>query len=491
MAVYAALVACIIPFHEPWGDEAQAWLMARDLPIWQLLHTFIRYEGQPAVWHVLLWAATRLHVTYAGMHWLCGLAGICATWLLLFNSPFPRWLKFSLPFTYFLAYQYVIVARSYVLLPFLLFCAALSWKRNPIVLALVLGIIANTAAHGAAIAAGFGVAYCIERTQRLRARQPAASSNQFRTAVFLLLGMALIAILVAFPTSDVSFLSSPVVRMHSGTNKALRGFAALIWATWQPWPVALVGWPLVIAGLIRRRALHMALPMLTLLLFLTVVYLTFWHAGLMVLVLIAVLWITWPATDARSIEETLMRCAIAALVATQIGWTIYAAWYDHFRDYSPDLRTAQYLAPAVHAGISIASDGEIGAANLAGIQPYFGRNIFINQPYSFWFWSRSVPARPDYSQCPDHCPQIVVFEASPDENGGPPVATGDSAASGPKPLREIEAHGYRLDRAFCGGPPANFQVTNFRCYYILSLKTRELTSANTTGNAASPSTLSR
>src|ERR1700683_4163321 len=91
--LYAALVAFAIPYHEPWVDEAQAWQLARSLSLTSLFKTYIRYEGSPGLWHFLLWMMIRIHVSYAGLHWICGAIATASVGLLLFRSPFPRYLK--------------------------------------------------------------------------------------------------------------------------------------------------------------------------------------------------------------------------------------------------------------------------------------------------------------------------------------------------------------------------------------------------------------
>ncbi|MEW6733270.1 MAG: hypothetical protein AB1489_18220, partial [Acidobacteriota bacterium] len=45
--------------HEMWGDELQAWLIARDSQsIPDLFHN-LRYEGHPALWHIGLYLLSR------------------------------------------------------------------------------------------------------------------------------------------------------------------------------------------------------------------------------------------------------------------------------------------------------------------------------------------------------------------------------------------------------------------------------------------------
>ena len=160
---YAAIVAAAIPFHEPWADEAQAWQLARNLSLSDLFRTYIRYEGSPGLWHFLLWTLNRAQISYAGIHWVCGLIAFASVALLIFASPLPRALRLTLPFTYFLLFQYAIVARSYVLAPLLLFLVAWCWKKSPFTLAILLGLLANVAIHAATISAGLAVVYAIEQ----------------------------------------------------------------------------------------------------------------------------------------------------------------------------------------------------------------------------------------------------------------------------------------------------------------------------------------
>jgi hypothetical protein len=49
LALYAGLLAYMIPRHEPWADEAQAWELAQSLSLKSLFGTYIHYEGSPGL----------------------------------------------------------------------------------------------------------------------------------------------------------------------------------------------------------------------------------------------------------------------------------------------------------------------------------------------------------------------------------------------------------------------------------------------------------
>ena len=52
-SVYVLFNGVLLWYHEPWRDEANVWLMARDLSPLQLLRE-IKYQGHPCLWYFLV-----------------------------------------------------------------------------------------------------------------------------------------------------------------------------------------------------------------------------------------------------------------------------------------------------------------------------------------------------------------------------------------------------------------------------------------------------
>ena len=48
-SVYVLFNGILLWYHAPWRDEANVWLMARDLSPLQLLKE-IKYQGHPCLW---------------------------------------------------------------------------------------------------------------------------------------------------------------------------------------------------------------------------------------------------------------------------------------------------------------------------------------------------------------------------------------------------------------------------------------------------------
>src|SRR3984957_4463475 len=104
LGAYALLVALTAHHHEPWADEAQAWLLGRDASLTQLWTHLLRYEGQPGLWQTLMHALIRLGLPYSTYNFVAAGLALTAVFLLLRYAPLPLFIRVSLPFTYYLCY---------------------------------------------------------------------------------------------------------------------------------------------------------------------------------------------------------------------------------------------------------------------------------------------------------------------------------------------------------------------------------------------------
>ncbi len=413
--VYAALLAAAIPYHEPFADEAQAWQLARSLPLASLFKTYIHYEGTPGLWYFLMWGMDRLHIGYAGLHWICGAIAATAVWLLLFKSSLPRYLKLTLPFTYFLLFQYAIVARSYALAPLFLFLIAIWWNKSPIKVALALGFLANVSLHTAVLSGGLATVYLIEQ---IRSRDGAAQRNWRKLLLCALLLIALygFAIWTAWPTHDLALSRWVGVETHPISATVSAAIISLTWAICQPPFVSVLFWGVIVLWFAARRKLLYLLPVLYFAIFCGVVRCAWWNAGLLIPFLVCALWITWPTTGSKPYEfDKAARVALAVMIGTQIPWSGYALFYDHYYAFSPDAAAAEFLKPYVNNNAKIAETYygyDTTSLRLAfpsvGIQPYFDHNIYANTPYPFWWWSDRDSSEDRFEALLPSRPQIVL-----------------------------------------------------------------------------------
>ena len=460
LTFYSALVAFAIPYHEPFADEAQAWQLARSLSLPTLFQSYVRYEASPGLWHFLLWILIRAHVSYTGLHWICGAIAVTATAVLVFKSPFPRYLKLTLPFTVFLLFQYAIVACSYVLVPSLLYLIALFWKRSPLVLALLLGLLANVALHASVISGGLALAYFIEQVRSGGIKDP-RRMRPYLLGTLILCSLWAFALWTAWPPKDNAFFTS---YDHGNHSFLMSAFTSLLWGTCERPLLSIPFWIAIAVWFGARRKLFYLLPVLFFAAFSGFVLANWWHVGLLAPLLLCLLWITWPAPSGGvSRSEILGRTALGVMIVGQILWAGYAIEYDHNNAYSPDLATAEFLRPLVEKGASIVvtySDDPDGRGYRAvGILPYFDQNIFINLPEPFWSWSNRNPTEQMFMQVLPTNPAVVVVEVRSRHPELPVNLHGER-------IGLLYRDGYRFTHMFCGSMPIRFQPAEKSCHLI-------------------------
>jgi hypothetical protein len=477
LCLYAGLLVWAVPHHEPWADEAQAWQIARTLPLSQIF-PLLSYEGHPGLWYLCLWVLSRLQVGYAGMRWMAAGIALLGVAVLVTASPFPRFIKLLLPFTFYLAFQYAIVARSYVLVPLLLFLCAYFWPQRlqrPLTIALCLGLLANVALHAALISGGLAVVYLIDLWLGRREQNVFPSAGRLYSAGALLVALYAISIWVALPAKDASG-AGLVIKPNPAQSQLLaeqqsqlppryppaepENRRSVQWLAWkvearlaeltegliQPFWLGCAFWVLLTWKFFRTRKLHYLIPAFFLVV-LCHVYGFFWHSGLMLPCVIALLWMTWPPQQASfrklRLYEQLPLWMLLLIAAEQISWAEFAFQFDHGHDYGSGAATAAFLKPYV---LSHARIVEIGNDFLSvGVQPYFEHKIFLNQPYAYYWWSTRNPGKVRYQELLAQSPEIVVVEWRFREF--PTSATTAAIA----PVEQLASLGYRNTHTFCGG----------------------------------------
>jgi hypothetical protein len=143
--------------HEMWRDEHQAWLVARDAHSISQLFKNMRFEGNPALWHILLYLITCFThnpVYMQAFHLL-----IACGFIFVFNryAPIGILYKILFSFGYFPLYEYAVISRSYGLGLLLVFIVCALYKNrlsNYILIGIILGLLANVAIYPLIISLG-------------------------------------------------------------------------------------------------------------------------------------------------------------------------------------------------------------------------------------------------------------------------------------------------------------------------------------------------
>ena len=170
--LYAAVTLFVALAHECWRDEADPWLLIRDGGVSTMLER-TGFVGMPALWYLAIAPLVELGLPYRSMTLLNLAFAWAASLLFLVHAPFPRWFRALFVFSYYLSFEYAVIARPYALGLLLLFTALALWPvrtERASALAVAIALVANATPHFLLIAAVLGALSFAE----IRFRQPLA-----------------------------------------------------------------------------------------------------------------------------------------------------------------------------------------------------------------------------------------------------------------------------------------------------------------------------
>ncbi len=511
---FTTIAAVAVWFHEPWADEAQAWLIARDLGIRGILHQ-MGYEGSPPLWHLLLWGLIRLHLPYAALGAVSLALVAAGMYIWLRWSPLPAPVRLLVPFAFYYQYQYAVVARSYALSTFLAFAAVALWRAKPlrvISFGLVVALLAQTNMHGFMIAGGIACAFAWECYKDSHKRR-FSRTQIFQTSVagIFVLASAVVAKSLAKPVPDCSFRAA--IQLQKGTalgsiardlgglpglSKALGlnmtwGLSLLViftmWAiaakkgavvlpliatlvlAYQMWTgnitffgigAGVVLLILLLSWFFAVKQPACALPFIFTLLAMGLVWSKPWHYGMALTAFLVSVWAAWPAGHVPEFESPaqLMAVSLAVLLLFQLPLTAETVRAEVQGPYSGGRATAEFLRPYV-------GRRPIYSVNFygTGVQAYYDRNIFVDWPTAFWTWSTRRASESNR----------ILYESPPSDaiivvpSGG--AAASKLAKSEFARVQLAKRHFLRRHE-FCGAQFWLGQVSEYECYEIYERQPR-------------------
>lgn len=424
LAAYVVLVFAVIARHEPWADEAQAWLLARDSGLFELLFKRLHYEGHPGLWYLVLFVPSKLF-PYRVLSILSGGIAILGVAVLLYRSNFPKLLRVLLVFTYFLFYQYAVIARSYVLIPLLLFLTASTYHRrheHPFEFAILVSLLAYTSVYAALISVSLMLVHAVEFIQRRQWASVDPMRKHVAIYAIFVAALAVIAVqlwepadgtfargyrfdLAHFYTLGKQILNE--ITTDIGPLSALLLVISLVWF-WQ-----------------RRVLLIYILPTSAILGLFSVKYYNSWHQGIPFLVWVFALWISfsnrepdrWQAGSRVFRLAAQLVCVVVA--GFHVYWAAVASYNDWGGSYSGASATAEYIEENGLTGKPIYATTFWTTA----IQPYFASNILANHnngnPPAYWLWAKPSGRMEVREQMLKAQPELIVLGRPSEEEALP------------------------------------------------------------------------
>ena len=170
----------LFALHEPWRDEANVWLLARELSPIELFRE-IKYQGHPCLWYLLAMPFAKLGFPFRTIEVLSFFVMSGTALLLLWKAPMNSTVKgiclFSPVFTYF----YPVIARNYCLIALLLMILAWQYPKrneNSVLYGLLLGLLVQADTIAIAEAGMISLMWLCENIwQGLRTKNLTGSKN--------------------------------------------------------------------------------------------------------------------------------------------------------------------------------------------------------------------------------------------------------------------------------------------------------------------------
>lgn len=411
VGAYCVVLAVVAGAHEPWFDEAQAWLLARDSGLLELFTERLAYEGTPGLWHLLLMGPAQAGWPYVWLQVIgaaCAAAGVA---VLAWRGPFPLLPTAGIAASYVVGYQYAAVARSYVLAPLLLFAIASVWRRGRIgVVAGLLALLACVSLHGTLVAGALAAVRTLATAGRWRDLDGRARLEHLAAAAGLLaVGVGVALVLrppadLAGPTGwnlDPGNLLDTVPRRLDESlagQPLLTGVAVLLSAAWFA----------------RTRTLLLWLaPTSALLVLFAVKYFSPWHDGWLFLVWVFALWVSLDRGQRVEVRGTAWLrlgalTALAAVLVVQVAWWAGAVAFDLEEPYAAGEELAAYLGTVDQDAVVWASSYQALA-----VVPHVEGNPFDNlrggadRP-GYWLWSTDPGLAWSDETVARHLPDVIV-----------------------------------------------------------------------------------
>lgn len=376
--LYSVLLIFISWHHESWFDEAQAWLLARDSSITELLFTNLRYEGSPGLWHLILMIPAKLHLPYYSIKIISVLVAIAGIFVFLRYSPFPLTLKLLIPFTFFLFYQYAVVARSYVLTPLILFLIMSIYKdkfNRLFFFFVLLVLLANISLHGAIISFALYLIFLVESYRGVNSLN---REKQKQIILYIIAYLFVLVFLVCqlLPPRDGIFAQGfnyKLIDIFNIGSYVINNFLSEI-------PVlSVIAFFLSLYWFYRNKVMFFFLvPFIFLMALFTIKYYNVWHEGMLFLVWISALWLgnehKGENTKKRDYVQIFFNFIVFLVFIVQIIWSVNSGSYDLRYNYSPSEEIAKYLKNQNIKDPKIFITGDYLISTL----PYFEENIYIN-----------------------------------------------------------------------------------------------------------------
>ena len=421
--MYCVLHLFMTLFHEPWYDEAEAWQIARCASVKDILFTIPHYEGHPPLWHLILAIPAKLNLPYElSLSLISLLFSALAVALFLKYAPFPEWVKVFAPFTYFVFYQYSVIARPYCMMMLAVVLISITWKlkdEKPWRFVFSMAFLCLTSSYGIIIAGGISIVWLLQIISDKKSR---FLKDNRTIALIALLVLALLLIAEVMPRHDTSATAGDGFTLVETLYNLLFAFVMMIpestitrvieydqsisyvssYSITAISSAVILGfgiWCLILYyGKCKKTLLWFVVPYTLFAAFSSVVYFYAHHIGIGLLVFMFWAWITVQSdvemsdTEIKQVATIISQFLVILSLAVSCYWTVSSCILDVRYDYYPSRSSAEFIKKNdlqkfnimtswredkdKNGEITLTDTNSIGGA--VAIFPYFEHNIIYN-----------------------------------------------------------------------------------------------------------------
>ena len=373
--VYVIAISIVASRHEYWADEANAWLLARDATIWELFTKFAHADGHPMLWHLIIKFFQFIKLPYKYFNIVSVIFSSLGVYLLLFKSKFKWYIKALIPFTYFIFYQYSVIARGYCLILPLLCLLAIIWenrKEHYFLFTLLLTLLISLEVYTLLIA---GSIYLLEIIDYIKNRKK--YNKNILYYLIVLFFIFLITSIYVFPLKTNTFI--PIKKIifslaNSFVSSTISPFINYVNSLLECLIIVTIIVSYLKSGK-KKELLELIIIFLPLYLFLSLKIVNLWHLGIPFILFIFIVWIHKLENNKLITLLLLITCLI------QISWSYKTSLYDINNKYSSGQDVAEFIKRYDYKELKIYGTTFYESS----INPFFTKNILLKAMFAWLF----------------------------------------------------------------------------------------------------------
>ncbi len=370
--------------HEPFADEAQAYLIAHDASVWDIITKVSRTEGTPALWYFWLKFLIFCGVDYSKLYMASIIPNIVAVYLFISKAPFPKYIKYIFPLTYFVLYQYNIVARNYSLLFLMTTFAAICFenrKKHPYRLVLSLLLLGSVSSHAFLLSCSivlFWIYKDADKEEGIKGYRAFIEKNIKALGIFII--FIVLSVLYVYPETENQYLQNYQMLEGYRVRNILSILSSGLITSSKLAPENL--WYIYIGLfyfigmsylLSKEYGVKFWILWLPNLLFMCLVKYKLWHAGIFIMTALFIFW-----TEPNKINIKL-KLGLGILIITELIWSVAGGIKDINGKYAVSEDVYAFLQKEKISPQEI----EQISFNSVGMNPYY-----LDKSMSYWDWSK-------------------------------------------------------------------------------------------------------